>query len=437
MKKILIIARREYLATIRRKAFIIITIGMPIFFLLIFGISGVTGMLAARSAAKTSLPVGIVDEAGILDFGLLDRVRHSFPAPKESADRGGLAALRDLDELDTSILRMRSMVEILTFGGVDEAKSAYLRKEIRGYYRIPRDFLETGRAALVIRKGGFMSDDRPGWSIIQRLIQASLIEGKVDKTVARRVWIPASVSSTVLKESGESADSGTSSEVIGFAVPYFATLFFVIAVIGTSGYLLQGVAEEKENRVIEILVSSATTDQLLAGKVLGLCGAGLTQLLIWICVGAMPAAATFPFLDLRWSQLGVALVFFLLGFLLFGTLMGGCGAVGNNYRESQQLSIIWTMSALSPLFVMTFIMQQPNGALARVFSYIPLTAPVTMMLRVSSTSVPLWDIALSAMTLAASLYFFVRLGGKLFRMGVLMYGKRPTLVEIFRWLRAA
>jgi ABC-2 type transport system permease protein len=211
----------------------------------------------------------------------------------------------------------------------------------------------------------------------------------------------------------------------------------MISIIGSSGYLLQGVAEEKENRVIEILVSSATTDQLLAGKVLGLCAAGLTQLLIWICIGVAPAAATFPFLDLRWSQLGVALVFFLLGFLLYGTLMGGCGALGNNYRESQQLSVVWTMSAVSPFFVMTFIMQQPNGTLARVFSYIPLTAPVTMMLRVSSTAVPLWDIALSAVLLAASLYFFIKLGGKLFRVGVLMYGKRPTLVEIVRWLRAA
>jgi ABC-2 type transport system permease protein len=87
--------------------------------------------------------------------------------------------------------------------------------------------------------------------------------------------------------------------------------------------------------------------------------------------------------------------------------------------------------------VMTLLMQQPNGTLARVLSYIPLTAPVTMMLRTSSTSVPVWDIGLSAVILAASLYFFVRLGGKLFRLGVLMYGKRPSMVEIVRWLKAA
>ena len=111
--------------------------------------------------------------------------------------------------------------------------------------------------------------------------------------------------------------------------------------------------------------------------------------------------------------------------------------MGNNYRESQQLSMVWTMSAVSPFFVMTLLMQQPNGTLARVLSYIPLTAPVTMMLRTSSAAVPTWDIALSAVILAASLLFFVRLGGKLFRVGVLMYGKRPSLVEIVRWLKAA
>ena len=438
MQKILIVARREYLSTIRRKAFIILTIGMPVFFMILFGVSAVGGMLAARSEAKSSLPVGIVDEAGVVDMGLLEKVRASFPAlktPGRDGDR--LAALKDLQDFDSSMARMRGMIQIKTFGSREGARSAFLNKEIRGYYVVPADFLVKGEIRLVIRKGGFLSDDRPAWSTISRLLQASILEGKVNEDLGRRVWIPPRVESTQMSESGEVSGSGREGEFASFVVPYFSSLFFMLAIIGTSGYLLQGVAEEKESRVIEILISSVTTDQLLAGKVLGLCGAGLTQLLIWITVGVTPAALTFSYLDLRWSQLVVALVFFLLGFLLFGTLMAGCGALGNNYRESQQMSVIWTMSAASPLFVMTFLMQQPNGTLARVMSYIPLTAPVTMMLRTSSAAVPAWDIALSAAILAASLFFFVRLGGKLFRVGVLMYGKRPSVVEIVRWLKAA
>ncbi len=440
MKKILIVARREYVATIRRKAFIILPIGMPVFFLILFGLSAVGGMLAARSEAKSSLPVGIVDEAGVVDMGLLEKIRASFPAPKASAKGGGgLDVLRDLQEFDSKVALMRSKIGIRKFDNREDAKSAFLKKEIRGYYVVPPDFLKDGSIRLVIRKGGFLSDSRPAWSTISRLLQASILEGKLNEDLGRRVWVPPEIESTQMSESGEvsGSEGGTAEEFADFAVPYFATLFFMLSIIGTSGYLLQSVAEEKENRVIEVLISSVSTDQLLAGKVLGLCGAGLSQMLIWITVGVTPAAMTFPHLGLRWSQLVVALVFFLLGFLLFGTLMAGCGALGNNYRESQQLSMVWTMSAVSPFFVMTLLMQQPNGTLARVLSYIPLTAPVTMMLRTSSGSVPAWDIALSAVLLAASLLFFVRLGGKLFRVGVLMYGKRPSLFEIVRWLKAA
>ncbi len=436
MKKIWIIARREYLATIRRKAFIIVTIGMPIFFVLIFGMSAGAGLLALRSEAKGSKPIGVVDEAHVLNFQLLEKVRASFPRLETPATRRGSSMLADLRDPD-KISLMRTMIAIQPYASRDQARKAYLNQEIRGYYIFPSDFLKNGEAMLEIKKAGILSDDLPAWATIERLLQASLLEGKLDDNVASRVWTPAHVKSSYLTETGEPAGSGRSVEFASFAVPYFFTLFFMLAILGTSGYLLQGVAEEKENRVIEMLVSSATTDQLLAGKVLGLCGAGLTQLLVWVCIGVAPSAYALPFLDLRWGQLAVALIFFLLGFLLFGTLMGGCGALGNNYRESQQLSVIWTLSAVSPLFFLTLLIQQPNGTLARVLSYIPLTAPVAMMLRISAARVPVWDVALSAVLLTASLYFFVRLGGKLFRLGVLMYGKRPTLVEIVRWLRAS
>ncbi len=440
MNKILLVARREYLATIRRKAFIIMTIGLPVFFALMFGISGAAGLLALRSEAKRSLPVGVVDQSHVINLELLDKVRASYkrveaPIP-DMKGRPSSSMIEDLKDPD-KISLMQSMITLRSYPNVEAAKSAFLRKQIRGYYLFPADFLQSGIVTLETKKSSIMSDDRPGWGTIQRLVQASLLDGRVDDSVARRVWVPAQLNTTYLTETGEPAGSGRSAEFASFAVPYFFTLFFMMSVIGTSGYLLQGVAEEKENRVIEILVSSATMDQLLAGKVLGLCGAGLTQLLVWTCLGVAPLAYTLPFLDLRWSQAAVALVFFLLGFLLFGTLMAGCGALGNNYKESQQLSVVWTLSAVSPLFVLTILLQQPNGTLARVFSYIPLTAPVTMMLRISATRVPLWDVALSAVILAGSLFFFVRLGGKLFRLGVLMYGKRPSLVEIVRWLKVA
>jgi ABC-2 type transport system permease protein len=189
--------------------------------------------------------------------------------------------------------------------------------------------------------------------------------------------------------------------------------------------------------VIEILLSSVKPEQLLAGKIIGLCGAGLTQIAAWLTIVVVPALYFLPFLNLRWDQLFVALIFFPLGYLVFGSLMGGTASLGNNMRESQQASMIWTFSAILPLMLFPAIIAQPNGTLARVLSYIPLTAPGTIMLRIGATRVPLWDIALSAAILIASLFLIIRLSAKLFRMGTLMYGKKPSVVEIVRWLRAA
>ncbi len=436
MNRILIIARREYLATVRRKAFIIITVGMPIFFIALFGLSAGASLLALRSEARDSKPIGIVDEAHIINFQLIEKVRASFRTA-ETRERSGRPSM--LDDLPDSanIPLMRNLITLRPFGSREEARAAYLSQQIRGFYIFPADFVTTGEVTLQIKKAGLMSNDSPAWAMIERLVQASLLEGKLNDNLSRRIWTPAKVESIYLTESGEPTASGRSAQFASFAVPYFFTIFFMMSILGTSGYLLQGVAEEKENRVIEILISSTSTDQLLAGKVLGLCGAGLTQLMIWTCMGVLPSAYALPFLDLRWSQLAVAIIFFLLGFLMFGTLMAGCGALGNNYRESQQLSVIWTLSAVCPLFFLTALVQNPNGALARTLSFIPLTAPVAMMLRISAARVPLWDACLSAVLLAGGLYFFARLGGTLFRLGVLLYGKRPTLVEIFRWLKAA
>ncbi len=117
--------------------------------------------------------------------------------------------------------------------------------------------------------------------------------------------------------------------------------------------------------------------------------------------------------------------------------MAGLGSLGNNFRESQQTSMVASLAAVFPVMFNVIILAQPNGTFARVLSFMPLTAPVTMVMRVGATQVAWWEILLSAAILVASLFFFLRLAAKLFRLGTLMYGKRPSAVEIVRWLREA
>ncbi len=436
MNKTLLVARREYLSTVRRKGFIIATIGMPLFFLLIYGVIGGVTYLTMRQEHEKAETVGIVDESGLVHFDLLGKLSAADAEDAEKDPEDEIpAALRERGQLQLRKFQSNTTLEI--FRNRSEAAQAFSRRQIRGYYIIPSDFLKTGIVRLEIKKGGFMSDNEPGWPDVRTLVVASLVEGKLNDAVARRVYAPPTLRSEGLSEGGQRDKRGKFSEISSFAIPYGFMILFLMAIMGSGGYLLQGVAEEKENRVIEILLSSVTPNQLLAGKVAGLCGAGLTQIAVWITIIVAPLAVLFPLLDLRWDQLVVALIFFPLGFILFGTLMGGSGALGNNLKESQQASLVWTMSAVSPMFFLGALLSQPNGTLARVFSFIPLTAPITIMMRVGAGRVPWWDIVLSAGILVASLFVFARLAAKLFRMGTLMYGKKPSLVEIVRWLKAS
>ncbi len=424
MNKTLLVARREYLFTVRRKGFIITTLAFPLMFILIMVAAGGAFTRVLRQSRATVDNVGIVDESGLVRFEQLPVVQKP-PAQ----------AVRDTSLQGRTASAIETPVNLKIFQSKEEAKAAFLRKEIRGYYVIPGDYLQTGNVKLEIRKGTFMSDSQPGWNLIRRLLAASLVEGKLPADTAKRLLFPPALDITSLRPDGSSDKTGSMGVDSSFAVPYVFSMLFMLSILTSAGYLLQGVSEEKENRVIEVLLSSVTHNELLAGKVAGLGAAGLTQLAIWAVMGVTPALFVLPDLGLRWSQLIITLVFFLLGFVLFASLMAGLGSLGNNFRESQQTSMVASLSAVFPIMFNVIIMAQPNGAFARVLSFIPLTAPVTMVMRVAATQVAWWEILLSMAILSVSLFFFLRLAAKLFRLGTLMYGKRPSAVEIVRWLR--
>ncbi len=429
MKKMWLVAKREYRYNVRRKGFIIATLSMPLIFALLGLISGGTAVLARRQTNARVDNIGVVDDSGILQFQLLPALQR-ITAPVNTG-------LGPLARKAAEAASAGSQVNLTKFDSADSARAAFLRKEIRGYYIIPRDYIQSGKVELSLRRGALMASSQPGWDILRRLMAASLVEGKLQEETAKRVWAPPALTLQTLKDDGSEDKAGELGEVTTFVVPYVFGFLFIISIMASSGYLLQGVAEEKENRVIEVLLSSVTQNELLAGKVLGLCAVGLTQMCIWALMGVVPALYFLPELELRWSQLFVTLLFFLLGFVLFGTLMAGFGSLGNNFRESQQTAMLVSLSSVVPLFFQVAILAQPNGTLARVLTFIPLTAPLTVVLRIGATRVAWWEILLSAAILFASLFFFIRMAAKLFRLGTLMYGKRPSAIEIARWLREA
>jgi ABC-2 type transport system permease protein len=195
-------------------------------------------------------------------------------------------------------------------------------------------------------------------------------------------------------------------------------------------------AEEKENRVMEMVLSSITPDQLMLGKLIGLGAAGLLQMAVWSTMSVAALVLSAVALTVSPASFFFCFAYFLLGYVLFGSLMLGFGALGTNLRESQQMASIWSFLGASPAMIVIALFEAPQGTVARVFSYIPFTAPTTMMFRyvIDPKGTPVVDIVGSMVVLLLSTWLALRISARLYRAGLLLYGKRPGPREIWRWI---
>jgi ABC-2 type transport system permease protein len=221
-------------------------------------------------------------------------------------------------------------------------------------------------------------------------------------------------------------------------------VLFLLSVLMTSGYLMQGTATEKENKVVEVLLASANPDEILAGKLLGLGGAGLLQIVTWLLMLLVTSLGVVPLLiasrvDVPWFALALAVPFFVLAFLFFGGLMLGTGSLGSNMREAQQLAMVWSLTAALPMMLMAVLIKEPNGVVARVLTWLPFSSGPVVILRASTDagSLAWWEVAGALAVLAGSTWVALRLGARLFRVGLLSSGARPSLREIIRQARLA
>jgi ABC-2 type transport system permease protein len=206
---------------------------------------------------------------------------------------------------------------------------------------------------------------------------------------------------------------------------------------------LRGVIEEKTNRIVEIVIASVRPTELMLGKILGIGLVGLTQYCVW-CLLAMnlslPGIANLIAGDLGvpripLSMIGYFILFFLLGYFLYASVYTAIGAPFNSDQEAQQLSMIPTMLIVGAMAVYPAVMNNPNGPVAVFASLFPFTAPLIMFLRTSIAEPPLWQVGLAVLILVASTVGMAWVAGRIYRVGILMYGKKPTVPEILRWIR--
>lgn len=230
-------------------------------------------------------------------------------------------------------------------------------------------------------------------------------------------------------------------DVTTYIVPYIIALVFFIVIFGSSSLLLNSVTEEKQSRVIEMLMTSLQPVQILTGKVIALGLAGLLQVAVWSAIGysllgSLGQSSSFlpSFGELSAGLIGWGLLYFFLGFAVYASLMAGLGALVTHLREASQVTLFLMMPLLAPLMLVSVLVTRPNDALAVVLSLFPLTAPVTMPMRLAIGEVPVWQIALSITLLAGASVLVVRSAAGIFRAQNLLSGQTFKVSLFFRAL---
>ena len=220
-------------------------------------------------------------------------------------------------------------------------------------------------------------------------------------------------------------------------LPLAVSGLLVMALMMNASQLLTSIAEEKENKVMEIIISSVSPDDLLFGKVLGIVAAGLLQISIWMLMVSVVPAITMAALretidyQLRLMPLFYGCGLMILGFLFYGCLLAGLGSLGSTYKDCQQLSVAPILLACVPLMCPMVFLVSPNGTLAKIMSFIPFFSPIAMTLRLAVVDLPVWELVLATVILIVSIYLAIKFSGRLFRVGVLLQGKKPGLKMIW------
>jgi ABC-2 type transport system permease protein len=316
-----------------------------------------------------------------------------------------------------------------------DAKNALQARNISSYLVIPEDFLKTGIIELYSVGNGGLSPQAELSNELSNIVINSLLKDKVSELILNRVKDPVKIKAYLIGENGVPSEEGLSELFTNFGLPFLTAFLLFVSIFSASGYFLRGVAEEKENRIMEILLSSATPSELLTGKILGLCAVGLLQIGIWLSAIALLSGITLS-VKVEPLLLLLSLIYFLLGFLFFAGIMAGIGAITNSLQESQQLSAIFTVVATLPLMFIGLILARPASSIAVFLSLFPFTSSVSMLVRIGASDVPVYQIFASILILIISTCAVIVISSRLFRAYLLMYGRKPGVKEIWKTILA-
>jgi ABC-2 type transport system permease protein len=325
-----------------------------------------------------------------------------------------------------------------------EAERTVLRDKVSsqaidGYLWLSDDAIASGKVSWTSRSMAGFGERARLSETLNRIIQYDrLSTSGLTTEQADRLLKPIKIEAVRVEHGHESKGSGGSKfleVVVMVMLLYMAVLLYGISV-------MRSVLEEKTSRILEVLLSSASSTQLMAGKLLGVGAVGLTQILVWVLAGAfaLPAMAMQPSFRELQIPLGVLFafaLFFLLGYLLYSTIYATIGAITTTEQEGQQLQFLVVIPLVLSVFMLGPVVRNPDAPAMVWMSMVPFFAPVLMYARIVVQTPPLWQIALSLLLLIATIAGIMILCARIYRIGILIYGKRPNLPEILKWLKYA
>ena len=424
-KKILAVVRREYIERVRTKAFWIATMIFPGLFIALIGFQIV---LSRKAGGERNLAV--VDTTASLyaplraELDALEKERLAT-SPNKTAPKWVLTQRPVEGSLEATKEALRKEV---------------VAKKLNAYLVLTPELVERDTAeyySTVVSEFSAMNQLEKAFNKIRmrQKIMARGLPADLGNDLEKRVDLKAFKVSA--KGTTEEKGAGILAAIVFFFLMYSTFIMY-------GAQVMMGVLDEKTNRIVEIIIASVRPTELMLGKMFGIGLVGLTQYLAWAFVAmnlSLPGIATAlastdmgaPKIPI--SMLGYLLLYFILGYFLYASIYTAIAAPFNTNQEAQQLAMIPVLLILSSIAVYPAVLNNPSGGIAVFFSIFPFTASMTMFLRTALSDVPVWQIASSVVSIAATTVAIAWVAGRIYRVGILMYGKKPTIPEIVRWAR--
>ncbi len=413
MNKILAVAQWEFVEKVRTKAFIVGLFMTP----LIMSIFTVLPSLLADKGDEKTKTFGVIDVTRVLTDEINSRLREKY----RLADGSPNYVLKEITDSREGI----DHVKII-------AAAQMASNEIEGYFILPADVLEKGKVEYRAENVGNARDQNRFSKVLEDIIvERRLRDNGYDAARIRTLMTDVEIKTFKVSKQGEEKESGFMET---FFTGYIFIMMLMFLVLSTGQMLIRSVIEEKANRIVEVLVSSCSSQQLMSGKIIGLSLLGLTTIAFWslILVG-VNIATPVPFVTM--DNLFLLFVYFILGYFMYVGIFIIAGSTVSTEQEAQQMTGYITIFLVLPIAFAVPVMFNPDSLLVKILSQIPLLTPTMMALRLSIEMPEWWEVALSLVIQLVTIYGLMWIAGKVFRIGILITGKKPSMKEIYGWLK--